>query len=234
MAVFVTVSGSHGGAWVWAQMRARLRAAGHELVATTLTGLGERVHLARPDTNLDTHIQDVVNVLVYEDLQQAVLVGGSYGGMVITGVADRVPERLAHVVYVDAMVPRDGEAVADLFPQAREGWLATARAQGDGWRIPPGKNAGPRAAAQPLQTYLQPIRLTNAAASKVPRTFIRCTNPRSTILDHVVERLQGEPGWRYRELASGHGAVLQAPRELTALLLETLQEDGREATLGSA
>ncbi|HEY8741909.1 MAG TPA: alpha/beta hydrolase, partial [Chloroflexota bacterium] len=132
MAVYVTVSGSHGGAWGLTQLRAAIRAAGHELVATTLTGLGERVHLARPDINLDTHIQDVVNVLSYEDLQQAVLVGSSYGGMVITGVADRVPERLAHVVYVDAMVPRDGEAVADLFPERREQWVAIARAQGDG------------------------------------------------------------------------------------------------------
>ena len=89
-------------------------------------------------------------------------------------------------------------------------------------------------AAQPLQTYLQPIRLSNDAASTVPRTFIRCTSPRSTMLDHVVERLQGEPGWRYRELASGHGAVTQAPRELTALVLEIVQEDGREAKPGSA
>ena len=102
MSTYVLVHGASAGAWMWKQVRSYLLAAGHEVYTPTLTGLGERIHLASPNVNLDTHIQDVVNDLVYEDLRDAILAGGSYGGGVITGVADQVPERLQQLVYLDA------------------------------------------------------------------------------------------------------------------------------------
>src|SRR5713101_4428932 len=111
MATFVLVQGGWVGGWYWKRVTPLLSAAGHEVFAPTLTGLGERAHLAAPDIGLETHIQDVLGVLTYEDLSNVVLVGHSYGGMVITGVAERAPERLAHLVYFDAFVPTDGQAL---------------------------------------------------------------------------------------------------------------------------
>jgi pimeloyl-ACP methyl ester carboxylesterase len=132
MATFVLVHGSSGGGWVWRAVAAGLRAAGHEAWAPTLTGMGERVHLANPAVGLDTHVLDVVNVLNYEDLREVVLVGHSYGGVVITGVAERDPARLAHLVYLDALVPADGQAMVDFYPPAvRAGLAAAARTHGD-------------------------------------------------------------------------------------------------------
>ena len=109
MATFVLVHGAWAGAWIWKKIIPLLRAAGHDVHATTATGLGDRVHLADPAIDLDTHITDVVNVLEFEELTDVTLVGWSYGGMIITGVAERVPERLAQLVYLDADVPADGE-----------------------------------------------------------------------------------------------------------------------------
>src|SRR5437867_3282753 len=121
MATFVLVHGASTGGWYWAPVRSLLRDAGHEVHTPTLTGLGERCHLLSRGIGLDTHIQDVVNALVYEDLRDVVLAGHSYSGMVVTGVADRVPERIAHLVYVDAFVPHHGESLLDLGgPGARE------------------------------------------------------------------------------------------------------------------
>src|SRR5690242_2869175 len=107
MATYVLVPGAWLGGWCWQRVTPLLRAAGHEVYTPTLTGLGERVHLGSPETDLDTHIQDIVNVLVYEDLRDVVLLGHSYSGMVVTGVADRVPDRLSQLVYLDAIVPND-------------------------------------------------------------------------------------------------------------------------------
>ena len=108
---YVLVHGAWGGGWAWRDVADRLRARGHEAYRPTLTGLGERRHLATEDVGLDTHIEDVVNLLVFEQLHDVVLVGHSYGGMVISGVADRVPERIAYRIYIDAFVPEDGESL---------------------------------------------------------------------------------------------------------------------------
>ncbi len=108
----------HGGGWVWRKVAPRLRAAGHVVYTPTLTGLGERVHLATRETGLTTHIDDIVNTLVFEELTDVVLAGHSYGGMVITGVVDRVPERIGRLIYLDAVVSEDGEALVDLLPLA--------------------------------------------------------------------------------------------------------------------
>jgi pimeloyl-ACP methyl ester carboxylesterase len=230
MATFVLVHGSMHGGWCWKRVVPLLRAAGHEVVTPTLTGLGERVHLAHPGIDLDTHIQDVLGILEYEDLDRVVLVGHSYGAMVITGVADRVPERIAHLVYLDGPIAGEGQALLDFYPPDEQAARRTrVDAEGEGWQLPPvdptafGITAAADAAwvrarlvPQPFGTLTQPFRLANPTGFAGPKTFIACAVWR----DAMIERVRGEDGWRYRELATGHDAMITAPRELTDLLLE--------------
>ena len=199
----------------------------------TLTGLGERAHQAHPGVDLETHIQDVLGVLEYEDLNRAVLVGHSYGGMVIAGVAERAAERLDHLVYLDAFIPQDGQSLADLLrPERREQMLAAAQAEGDGWRIPPflvqafGVTAdtdvqwvGPKLVAQPAGTFRQPVRLASGTAETLPRTYIFGSSPARETFDQFLERVR-TGGWRYRELATGHDAMVTEPEKFTELLVE--------------
>jgi len=135
MATFVLVHGAIVGGWCWRWVTPELRAAGHGVYTPTLTGLGERAHLASPEVDLDTHVEDIINVLQYEDLTGVVLVGWSYGGMIVAGAADRAPERVAHVVFLDSDVPRDGDTSAPPSQHATRETLA--RDHGDGWRVPP-------------------------------------------------------------------------------------------------
>jgi pimeloyl-ACP methyl ester carboxylesterase len=226
MATFVLVHGGWSGGWEWQSFAPLLEQAGHRVYRATLTGAGERAHLASPAVNLDTHILDVANVLFYEDLREVVLVGHSGGGMAITGVADRMPERLAHLVYVDAVVPEDGQSVLDLLgPEVAADWEERARALGEGWRLPsPFGPGSERHTHTTMNMIRQPIRLTNPVAQAVPRTYIACTeNPDLPVwraFRKVAERVRTAPGWRYRELPSRHMVHHIMPRELADLLLE--------------
>jgi pimeloyl-ACP methyl ester carboxylesterase len=171
MTTFVCVHGAWGGGWELKEVATYLRSAGHEVYTPTLTGMGERSHLGRPETNLETYIQDIANVLRYEDLNDVILTGHSFGGMVITGVADRMPERIRHLVYVDAPVPEDGQSLFMLLPKIMRQSEEAAQAEGEGWRVPPapGIVEDPRVKAwakgrygfQPIESMQQPIRLTN-------------------------------------------------------------------------
>jgi pimeloyl-ACP methyl ester carboxylesterase len=146
-----------------------LQADGHTVYRPTLTGQGERVHLANPDINLETHINDIVNVILFEDLHDIILMGHSYGGMVVTGVADRVPDRIKAVVYVDAFLPNDGESLNAITGRARpttSGFLNPG-----GWPPPPGK-LPPYTVPHPAKTLSQPISLKNPAAKSIPTTYI--------------------------------------------------------------
>lgn len=211
-----------------------LRDAGHSVLTPTLTGLGERAHLLTPDVGLDTHIQDVTAVLTYEDAWDVVLVGHSYGGLVIAGVADRVTDRIGHLVYLDALVPQPGEMLREVFsPDGIDELDARAWEFGHGWRVPPFTPAvfgvtaeddvawmQPRLTDQPWRRSLKdplPL-LTTPGAAALPRTFIFCVSPRRE--DRFADRARTEVGWRYRELATGHDAMVTAPEELAALLLE--------------
>jgi pimeloyl-ACP methyl ester carboxylesterase len=236
MATFVLIHGSMHGGWCWRRVTPLLRAAGHEVYTPTLTGLGERVHLAHPTIDLTTHIQDVLGVLEYEDLHHVVVVGHSYGSMVITGVVDHVPERIVHLVYLDGAMPGDGQTVLDFFPpEWRAARQAQVEAEGEGWRLPPPTDLAvwgitaaedvawmrARVAPQPFQTLTQPLWLTNPAGFSGPKTFIACVEaPPARWRDEMIERVHTEPGWRYRELATGHDAMITAPHELTDLLRE--------------
>jgi pimeloyl-ACP methyl ester carboxylesterase len=238
VATFVIVHGAWSGGHAWRWLRPLLRAAGHQVFTPALTGLGERSHLANAQIDLDTHVLDVVGVLEYEDLLQVVLVGHSYGGMVITGVADRVPERLEQLVYLDAEVPMDGQSEFDLLPpEERAVYQESARSKGQGWRIlPPVPEPLPddldanlrwamsRMVPQPVATFAQPLRLTNPAALGVPRTYVLCTEGKDgQEVPGYVQGARVDPSWRFVELAAGHGAHVTAPQTLADLLVGLVQ-----------
>ena len=234
MATFLLIHGAWFGGWIWKRVTPLLRAAGHEVLTPTLTGLGERAHLARPEVSLHTHVQDVLGVLAYEDVRGVVLVGWSYAGMVITAVAEQAADRLAHLVYLDASVPEDGQAALDLLdPATRAAREERVRSEGEGWQMlpPPVEQFGitaeadarwvrPKLVAQPFRTYQEPVRLTNAAARALPRTYIYCTvGPWTNIFAPFARKAQAT-GWRYRELATGHAAPVLEPQKLANLLLD--------------
>ncbi|MCX5840433.1 MAG: alpha/beta fold hydrolase, partial [Deltaproteobacteria bacterium] len=162
MAIYVLVHGATAGGWIWQSIPARLRAAGHDAFTLTLTGLGERRHLFSPDITMETHILDVLNVLFFEDLHQVILVGHSYGGAVITGVAEKAAERLSHLVYLDAFVPQDGEAVRDLYDPPVVHTLTEHYLNG-GKSLPVNgaEASDPRFTEHPLKTFFQPFHLKN-------------------------------------------------------------------------
>lgn len=234
---FVLVHGAWGGGWSWKWVAEHLRESGHNVLTPTLTGLGEREHLASPAVDLETHIADILNVLYYDDLTDIILVGWSYGGTVVTGVADRAPERIGHLIFLDADVPRDGES--SVLPDRHEWYEEHARLHGEGWRVPrfflfdvddPGLASVPtehrqwildRFVDQPLKTRIQPIVLTGAGAH-LPTTFIRCMDgydPGDPIAQREDERIRSEPGWRYAELPGSHLALFSMPEALAASLV---------------
>jgi pimeloyl-ACP methyl ester carboxylesterase len=232
MATFVLIPGGWSGGWQWRVVAARLRATGHDVFTPTLTGLGERVHLANPEVGLDTHIEDVVNVIRFEDLTDVILVGYSYSGMVITGVADRVPERLAQLVYLDAFVPEDGQSLADLVgPQVMAAMGEVTRQYGDGWRMPHNPPDAPFRTDQPIKTALEPVRLRDARALALPRTFIYCTeekdpaDPIMLPISQAAARAKSDPAWRYRELPTGHQPWETMPVELARVLTDVAGND---------
>jgi len=208
-----------------------LRNAGHDGVTPTLTGLGERSHLAHPDIDLNMHVEDIVAVLGYEDLRDVVLVGHSYGGMVITGVAARSAERLAHLVYLDAFVPDAGQSLLDFVGDRAAPFRQQAEAAGG--FLPPfpveayGVTAEadmawvqPKLTPQPFKTFTQPVGDLEAVGALPPRTYIYCGNPAMGPFDQFAERTKMASGWRYRELETGHDAMVTMPQELTEILLE--------------
>jgi pimeloyl-ACP methyl ester carboxylesterase len=225
MSTYVLVHGGWDGGWSWRSVARELREAGHEVFTPTLTGSGERVHLASPEVDLDTHVLDIVNVLRYEDLHDAILAGISSAGMVITGVAERVPERIGHLIYLDAFVPQDGQSLADLVgPEVMAGMAQVAQAYGDGWRIPHNPPDADRRTDMLLNVASQPLAVGNPAAAQLKRTFVLFTDkpPQdglTALLAQNAARVRQE-GWSYYERPFGHWPVLERPYELAELLLE--------------
>jgi len=229
MATFVLVHGAWHGGWCWVRVARLLRDAAHEVYTPTLTGLGERAHLARPEIDLETHIQDVVNVLEAEELRQVTLVGHSYAGMVITGVAARAAARLSHLVYVDAFVPEAGKAMLDYSSRAQVIREST-REGGEGWRVPPLPPVAfgvtsqrdtewltRRLTPQPLQTLEQTLPATGG--ERLKRSYVYCAKPAIGSFDQFAERLRDDRKWSFHELKTGHDAMVTAPGDLARLLL---------------
>ena len=236
MAAFVIAHGAWSSGWAWKKMRPLMRALGHELFTPSYTGQGERVHLAHPGIDLDTHITDVLNVLHYEDLHDVILLGHSYGGMVATGVADRVADRVSQLVYLDAFVPRNGQSVLSLQPEvARQRLREAVRLQGDGWRLPANPMppdtspqdfawATPKRVMQPFKTFEQAIVLTDGAgAATLPTAYIYCTQPGpGDVFRQFADRARAEPDWRYFEMQASHNPHITVPDALMRVLQSLL------------
>ena len=230
MAAIVLAHGAWSAAWAWKKMRPLFRAAGHDFFSPTYTGLGERAHLARPEVDLSTHIQDVTAVLEFEDLTDVTLLGHSYGGMVATGVADKARERIARIVYIDAFAPNNGQSLFDLVgPKAEGNMRAGAAKDGDGWRLPinpmpPDTSpedvawASPRRRPQPIRTFEQKIELTSKEPPP-PRHYIYATrNGPGDVFRQFSTRAKSEAGWKSYELDCSHNPHITCPDALMALL----------------
>jgi pimeloyl-ACP methyl ester carboxylesterase len=215
---YVLVHGAWAGAWEWKRVGELLTAHGHIVYRPTLTGQGERVHLANPDIDLETHITDVVNVILFEDLRDIVLMGHSYGGMVITGVAEKVPDRVLAMVYVDAFLPNDGESLNSTTTRPRP--TTNGFANPAGWPGPPGKQP-PYIVPHPAKTFSQPISLKNPAARTIPTTYILTADagrpPEQDRFYRFYQRAQ-DRGWTTWIMQGGHVVNITAPEELTGLL----------------
>src|SRR3954463_10808755 len=178
---YVIVHGAWGGGWDWRTIDSMLTSKGNRVYRPSLTGLGERVHLATQATDLTTHITDIVNVIKFENLHDVVLVGHSYGGMVVTGVADRIPDRIRHVVYVDAFLPVDGESVVTANNPSGQGFGRTmVDSAKNGMIVPAWVKPGtppPSDVPQPVKTFTEVLSLKNAAARALPGTYILTVDP---------------------------------------------------------
>jgi pimeloyl-ACP methyl ester carboxylesterase len=217
MTTYVLVPGGWHGGWYFQGLAEALRARGHRAYPVTLTGIGERRHLLGPHVNLDTHIEDVTEILRMENLSEVVLLGHSYAGMVLSGVIDRAPERVAAAIYSDAYVPSDGqscfELTSDLFRQ-----LFLEGAAGDGFSVPPPPGPDPRRTPHPLASFLQCLRLRNAPP-RIRRGYIYLSGWPQTPFAAVYERLRTSPDWRTFELPVGHNVVGNAFDELLEIVL---------------
>ena len=229
MATFVIAHGAWSGGWSWKKITRRLRERGHEVFTPTYTGLGERAHLARPEYGLETHAQDVLGVLEYEDLSDVVLLGHSYGGMVATVAADRAAPRIRRLAYLDAFVPHDGQALLDMVDaEERAKREALIDSEGEGWRIPPNPPSPdtseedlawtlPRRVPLAASSFREPAKLSGAV-EKLPRSYIYCTRSRpGDVFRQFRDRAQRE-GWQVFDIDSTHSPNITAPDALSEIL----------------
>jgi len=217
---YVIVHGAWGGGWDWLAIDSMLTRHGHRVVRVTLTGLGERHHLASPNIGLDTHIDDVVNTILWDNLHDVVLLGHSYGGMVITGVVDRIPDRIKRVVYLDALLPDSGESVMSIPDTARQKFVQSVTR--DGYLVPvwvQDTTVIPRDVPQSLRTFTDTLRLVNPARRNVAAAYILTYEPQITpdpfqpFADRAAAR-----GWPVYKMVSDHLPERNHRAELVALL----------------
>lgn len=237
--MYVLVHGGAHGGWCYQRVARILRSAGHEVYTPTLTGVGERAHLLRADIDLDLHIRDVLAVLHCEDLHHVILVGHSYGGMVITGVADRAPDRIGHIVYLDAATPVNGESLAELAAPLMKAARSQARVI-DGVELVlfPGTEPMPhygvtdpddiawmeqRLSPHPWKCFEQPLQLTNELALRdIPQTHIVCT---STLRTRDPVRMgPARAAGRVWDIDTGHDLMISEPKAVAEMLLRVASE----------
>jgi pimeloyl-ACP methyl ester carboxylesterase len=227
---FLVCHGAWSAGWAWKKMHPLMQAAGHRLVTPSYTGLGERAHLAHPGIDLDAHIEDMLNVIKYEDLRDIVLIGHSYGGMVATGVADRARDKVRQLIYVDAFVPADGQSLLDLNEVARARMQELAKT-GDGWRVPPNPTPpdtppadvewlNARRVDMPIKCFETRLKLTGGPLT-LPRSYIYATRitPADTF-GPFARMTKSDSGWSYYEIDASHSPNVTAPEALMALLLK--------------
>jgi pimeloyl-ACP methyl ester carboxylesterase len=218
MATYVLVHGAWAGGWVYKGTARALREAGHEVYVPTLTGLGERVHLASPGITLSIHIADVVGVLEHENLTDVILVGHSYGGMVVTGVAAAAGARIRSLVYLDAFLPQDGQNLWDIADEAARRHYIDAQRDTPGL-VAPFPGTGRALDHHPLMTLLEPVRFTGAEATVRNRTYIYATRGAPTIFTKFYENVKADPAWRVHEVDAGHVVMFDAADALNTMLL---------------
>lgn len=228
MATFVLVHGAWHGSWCWKKVRRSLQKQGHEVFTPTLTGVGERSHLLSPGVDLSTHTLDVLNLIRWEELEDFVLCGHSYGGMVVSGVADRIPERIRSLVFLDAFVPEDGASLADYAPVSGDEPI-------EGWKSPPitaetfGVNPADRAwvdrqcTVQSVACFREPVKLTGGLAriNRVSYVYASGWAGGQSFFRPFYDKAKAR-GWEACEVDSGHDVMLDRPDELTTLLLQSL------------
>jgi pimeloyl-ACP methyl ester carboxylesterase len=234
-ATFLVCHGAWSAGWAWKKMHPLMAARGHRLVTPTYTGLGEREHLASPSVDLETHIQDILNVIKYEDLRDIVLVGHSYGGMVATGVADRARDRIAQLIYLDAFAPDEGQSLLDFLSESERQRMLQLGKSGDGWRVPP--NPTPpdtpqadlewlteRRVHMPIKCFEMKLKLHGGELT-LPRSYIYATRitPADTF-GPFARRAKSEQGWNYYEIDASHSPNVTAPEALTKLLQKIIAE----------
>jgi pimeloyl-ACP methyl ester carboxylesterase len=240
---FVLVHPAWFGGWCWVRVAGALREGGHDVFTPTLTGLGERAHLADAEVGLATHVEDIAAVLQLEELDDVALVGHSSSGRVIAGVADRLPDRVGVLVYLDAFVPENGRSLLDLLPQGRRPALeALVETEGDGWALPRFGAAPweqivretwqvrdetdlrwllPRLRPTPFRHFSEPSTLRDPPADSFHRVYIRCPEYPHPGFDRYAEIARDEPGWTAYELRANHLPFVTHPRELADMLIAT-------------
>lgn len=228
---FVLVHGAWHGGWCWSKVAAILRGRGHTVLTPTQTGLGERSHLLSPAIDLDTFVTDIANVLKFEDLKDVVLVGHSFGGNAISGVADRMPERLRQIVYLDAVILENGQTVfSQLPPDIVAARTKAAQESSGGLSLPvplasafgvsnpeEARWVESRLTPHPLKTYMTPLKLANPVGNGVPTVYIVCSDPLYKPLQSTRDWIKAH-GWKTREIAAGHDAMVIAPDRLAEML----------------
>jgi pimeloyl-ACP methyl ester carboxylesterase len=229
------------GGWCWVKVAAQLRDRRHQVYAPTLTGLAERAHLASPEVGLTAHVEDVVGVVLFDDLHEVILVGTSSAGTVITAAADRISDRIASLVYLDAFLPSDGQCTLDLLPTERrealeklvqvegDGWLLTRFApppwpvilRGEVWRVTHDSDTEwmlPRLRPTPFRHFTEPVRLEAGRADGIARTYIRCCSRPPAPFDIAAASVRSTPGWRSVEIDTPHVPYIRHPHVVTDAL----------------
>jgi pimeloyl-ACP methyl ester carboxylesterase len=228
---FVLVHGSSAGGWCWRRVADLLEARGHKVYAPTLTGLGERSHLMSGLITLDTHITDIVNVIRWEGLEDIVLVGHSYGGWIISGVAEQMEGRIASIVFLDAFMPEDGQRVLDTNSERSRAEIAEALRTGSVSRPPPDAAVwavnekdrawfNEQATPQPVGVAFQPLRLTGARERVPKKTYVRALGYSMKAFDRFYARRKADPSWRTFEVDCGHEVMIDDPERCAEILLE--------------
>lgn len=231
MATYVLIAGAWLGGWAWQRVTPYLRAAGHEVYTPTLTGLGDRVHLGQPETGLETHIQDIVNLIEFEGLDDIVLLGHSYAGFPVTGAASRIPDKIRRLVYMGNLPPLPNQAMFDFFSEeGRKEIEAEVRESDDGFRFSNWEDISPQATGiseedsawfwskqvgQPVKTLSEPLVLPSDEWRQIPQSYIVCTEE-----EYVLRPETLSAGWTMHDLPTGHWPMASMPEELAQVLDE--------------